>query len=140
MVGRADGYGGFANPEDLALRMQLSLAALEAAMAYSLTCTALAHALSYDVTLALGAPHGQVCARCIPTAWQLAQGRNTRVDARLSEVFGIPAVDGAARLMDRLRELGVDTLPLAYGITDAETRIQETLNSLRGRNSIGAAV
>jgi hypothetical protein len=39
-----------------------------------------------------------------------------------------------------LREVGVDASPLAYGITDAETRIREALSSPRGRNFIGAAV
>jgi hypothetical protein len=36
--------------------------------------------------------------------------------------------------------VGVDASPLAYGITDAETRIREALSSPRGRNFIGAAV
>ena len=77
--------GVLPNREDLALRTQLSLAALEAGMAFSQTRTALAHALSYDVTLALGVPRGQACALWLPTAWQLAQGLDTRVNARLSK-------------------------------------------------------
>ncbi len=71
--------GVLANPEDLVLRTQLSLAALEVGMAFSQTRTALAHALSYDVTLALGVPHGQACALWLPTAWQLAHDRQRAV-------------------------------------------------------------
>ena len=130
--------GVLANPRELALRTQLSLAALEAGMAFSQTRTALAHALSYDVTLALGVPHGQACALWLPTAWQLAQGCNAQLDERLSEVFGAPAMEGAAHLTAWLREVGVDASPQAYGITDAQARVRAALGSPRGRNFIGA--
>jgi phosphonate metabolism-associated iron-containing alcohol dehydrogenase len=130
--------GVLANPRELALRTQLSLAALEAGMAFSQTRTALAHALSYDVTLALGVPHGQACALWLPTAWQLAQGCNAQLDERLSEVFGAPAMEGAEQLTAWLREVGVDASPQAYGITDAPARVRAALGSPRGRNFIGA--
>ena len=107
-------------------------------MAFSQTRTALAHALSYDVTLSLGVPHGLACAIWLPTAWRLAQGRNNRVDERLSEVFGGQVSDGAEQLAQWLQGVGVAESPLAYGINDAQARIQAALTSPRGRNFIGA--
>jgi phosphonate metabolism-associated iron-containing alcohol dehydrogenase len=130
--------GVLGRPQDLALRTQLSLAALEAGLAFSQTRTALAHALSYDVTLSLGVPHGLACALWLPTAWRLAVGHSQQVDDSLSEVFGTSAAEGAGRLVEWLHGVGVDALPLAYGIDDADARILNALNSPRGRNFVGS--
>jgi phosphonate metabolism-associated iron-containing alcohol dehydrogenase len=127
-----------AQPQDLGLRTQLSLAALEAGMAFSQTRTALAHALSYEMTLAPGTPHGLACALWLPTAWTLALGRNARTDASLAAVFDGPAAEGPARLRDWLQGLGIDATPAAFGITDADARVQAALQSPRGRNFVGA--
>jgi alcohol dehydrogenase class IV len=127
-----------AQPQDLGLRTQLSLAALEAGMAFSQTRTALAHALSYEMTLTLGTPHGLACALWLPTAWTLALGRSARTDASLAAVFDVPAAEGAARLRDWLQGLGIAATPAAFGITDAEARVQAALHSPRGRNFLGA--
>ncbi len=130
--------GVLAQPGKLALRSELSLAALEAGLAFSQTRTALAHALSYDVTLQLGVPHGLACALWLPTVWHLAQGRDARVDAMLGEVFNAPAADGAGHLQTWLQGLGVEVNPAALGIEDADQRVQAALTSVRGRNFIGA--
>ena len=127
-----------AQPQDLGLRTQLSLAALEAGLAFSQTRTALAHALSYELTLALGTPHGLACALWLPTAWTLALGRSARTDASLGAVFDVPAAEGPARLRDWLQGLGIDATPAAFGITDADARVQAALQSPRGRNFVGA--
>ena len=128
-------------PRDLALRTQLSLAALQAGMAFSQTRTALAHALSYDLTLHQGVPHGLACALWLPTAWQLAVGRSPDTDAALAQVFDRPATEGAAALQNWLHGVGVSTSPAAFtalGLHDAAERVQAALESPRGRNFIGA--
>ena len=130
--------GALAQPRDLALRNELSLAALEAGLAFSQTRTALAHALSYDVTLQLGVPHGLACALWLPTAWRLAQGRNPRMDIVLEDVFNAAAKDGAGHLDSWLQALGVETKPAALGIVDAAQRVEAALVSPRGRNFIGS--
>lgn len=125
----------------LGLRSQLSWAALQAGMAFSQTRTALAHALSYDLTLQQGLPHGQACALWLPRTWRLAQGRHAPTDAALSEVFGVPADEGLARLEQWLLSVGVDTSPSALqalGVHDADARVQAALASPRGRNFIGS--
>jgi phosphonate metabolism-associated iron-containing alcohol dehydrogenase len=132
--------GCLAAPADLSLRSELSLAALEAGLAFSQTRTALAHALSYALTLEQGVPHGLACALWLPTAWQLALGRESRVDERLAEVFGTPAEQGPDRLRAWLKGVGVEARPAAFGISasDAEARIAAALGSPRGRNFVGA--
>lgn len=133
-------------PGHAAGREALSLASLEAGLAFSQTRTALAHALSYAVTLEQGVPHGQACALWLPAAWALAQGCDARVDGLLGQVFdaqassGPPApAQGAERLRSWLQDVGVECEPAALGIMDAEARIDEALKSARGRNFIGAA-
>jgi phosphonate metabolism-associated iron-containing alcohol dehydrogenase len=125
-------------PRDLALRTELSLASLEAGLAFSQTRTALAHALSYAVTLEQGVPHGRACAIWLPTVWQLALGHDARVDARLSEVFAVDARQGHTCLQAWLQDLGVDARPQAFAIGDADARVQAALTSARGRNFVGA--
>jgi alcohol dehydrogenase len=125
-------------PRDLALRTQLALAAVEAGLAFSQTRTALAHALSYAVTLEHGVPHGLACAIWLPVAWQLALGRDAGIDARLAQVFEEDVSHGPARLLAWLRGLGVDACPAAFGVHDADARINAALASPRGRNFIAA--
>ncbi len=127
-----------AAPEDLGARVDLSLAALEAGIASSQTRTALAHALSYALTLERRMPHGLACASWLVPAWRLAVGRDILVDHHLGRIFDTPASEGAARLAAWLEALGVDPRPQAFGVIDAERRIAEALASARGRNFIGA--
>ena len=138
-------------PDDLSLRTELALAALEAGMAFSQTRTALAHALSYAVTLEQGLPHGQAVALWLPTAWELAVGHEARVDALLAQVFepmttepegtadtSARAAQGAQTLRAWLQRLDVELDPARLGIADAAQRVQAALDSVRGRNFIGA--
>jgi phosphonate metabolism-associated iron-containing alcohol dehydrogenase len=126
-------------PHAIAPRTQLALAALEAGLAFSQTRTALAHALSYAVTLEQGTPHGLACAIWLPTAWRLAMGRDARVAALLQSVLGVPPTLGVERLQHWLSELGVDARPESHGIHDAQQRVSHALGSARGRNFVASA-
>lgn len=126
-------------PQDLELRSAISLAALQAGLAFSQTRTALAHALSYALTLEQGLPHGLACAVWLPTAWRLAVGRDARTDQLLASVFGCSAAAGAEQLCVWLRRMGIDADPAAFGLRDADARIHAALTSARGRNFVGAA-
>jgi alcohol dehydrogenase class IV len=112
-------------------------------MAFSQTRTALAHALSYAVTLEQGVPHGLACALWLPAAWSLAQGRDPRVDALLGQVFddAAPQTSGLTavkRLQTWLSSVDAPCDPAAVGVLDAEQRIAAALGSARGRNFIAA--
>lgn len=129
------------SPGDLALRTHMALASLQAGIAFSQTRTALAHALSYDLTLQQGVAHGLACALWLPTAWRLALGHCAATDAALAEVFGVPAAEGLQRLQVWLHTLGISTTSAAFaelGIVDAQQRVHAALASPRGRNFIGA--
>jgi phosphonate metabolism-associated iron-containing alcohol dehydrogenase len=130
----------------LQARQALSQASLQAGLAFSQTRTALAHALSYAVTLEQGVPHGLACAMWLPAAWGLAQGCDPRVDALLGQVFdstGLGSVASSQTGVDRLRAwlgaVGAPCDPAAVGVLDAEQRIAAALESTRGRNFIAAA-
>lgn len=49
------------------LRSRMALAALKAGMAFSNTKTALAHSISYEMTLRYGLPHGIACSFTLPS-------------------------------------------------------------------------
>ena len=123
---------------DLAARSELSLAALEAGLAFSQTRTALAHALSYALTLEQGVPHGRACALWLPTVWRLAAGRDAAADRALGQVFGGSAVMGADRLARWLQTVGVEPGVESIGLFDGEARVAAALSSARGRNFLGA--
>ncbi|EHR69830.1 alcohol dehydrogenase, class IV [Burkholderiales bacterium JOSHI_001] len=125
-------------PRVLAHRTELSLAALQAGLAFSQTRTALAHALSYPVTLEQGLPHGLAVALWLPAVWRLAVGHDPAVDRQLAAVFGGTAAAGAEQLERWLQSVGVDTRLELHGIHDGAHRIEAALNSPRGKNFIAA--
>ena len=59
---------------DLELRTRLARASLFAGLAFSNTKTALAHNISYDITLRHGTPHGIACSFCLPQVMEWAIG------------------------------------------------------------------
>jgi len=131
-----------AAPERPELRERLATAALQAGLAFSNTRTALAHSLSYDITLQHGTPHGIACSFSLPRIMQLAAGRDPVLDGLLLSVFEAGRVeDAVATLSAFLQGLGVSVDPLTYGIPETEwsDRIAHALAGARGRNFIAAA-
>jgi phosphonate metabolism-associated iron-containing alcohol dehydrogenase len=129
-------------PNELALRDRLATAALQAGLAFSNTRTALAHSLSYDITLEHGTAHGIACSFSLPKILALAAGRDAELDAQLCAIFGAPDVAAAASALDCfLQSVGVSTDPAQYGIPPQEwdQRVQKALAGARGRNFITSA-
>ncbi len=123
----------------LDLRARQAKAALMAGLAFSNTKTALAHNISYDITLRAGTVHGIACSFSLPTVMRWSQGRDSTCDANLKRIFGDDLVAGAARLADFLEGLGVSTDPAAYGLspTDWKALVVKATQGERGRNFIG---
>jgi phosphonate metabolism-associated iron-containing alcohol dehydrogenase len=129
-------------PGSLALRERLATAALQAGLAFSNTRTALAHSLSYDITLTQGVPHGIACSFSLPRIMALAAGRDAALDAQLCDIFDAPdLVVAASALAGFLESVGVSTDPASYGIPPDQwdQQVQRALNGARGRNFIAAA-
>lgn len=61
------------SPEDLAAREELQTAALFAGLAISQSKTAIAHSISYPLTLHCGMPHGLACAFTLPAITALVE-------------------------------------------------------------------
>jgi hypothetical protein len=125
---------------DRALRGDAALAALEAGLAFSNTRTALAHSISYEMTLRHGLPHGIACSFTLPLVLGRAIGASVDRDAVLAQAFDGPLADAPARLAEWLEALDVSTRFESYGVGAEESRtlIETALRGTRGRNFIGA--
>lgn len=125
---------------DAGLRSDASLSALEAGLAFSNTRTALAHSISYPMTLLHGLPHGIACSFTLPLVLARATGVRQDRDAVLAQLFDVPLADAPAHLAAWLEALGVSTRFQTYGVDENESRrmIDTALDGERGRNFIGA--
>ena len=122
-------------PDDRAARWALARASLLAGLAMSHTQTALAHALSYDLTLHEGVPHGAACAVWLPMVWDLALHAHPACDAALTRIFGMPVQDGAATLRMWLETCGIKPRDLR-GSAVGRAVLEQEMRSARGRNFI----
>ena len=127
-------------PDDRALRGRIALAALLAGMAFSNTKTALAHSISYDMTLRYGLPHGIACSFTLPMVLRRALHVDAGRDAVLGRIFGGDLDTAPDRLAAFLRDVGVEPEFAAYGIDAAESNrmVESALGGVRGRNFIAA--
>ena len=121
----------------VAPRIALARASMLAGLAMSQTQTALAHALSYELTLHENIPHGHACAVWLPMVWELAQEASNDCAALLGRVFDDTNTQGAAQLSQWLHGLGVSPRDLRTTLSGRE-RLSVELSSARGRNFIGS--
>lgn len=128
------------NPGDIVLRDRMALAALKAGLAFSNTKTALAHSISYEMTLRHGLPHGIACSFTLPLVLEKAWACCPDRDRTLQELFGPSLPAAQQRLREFLRGLGVKTEFADYGVSDDEAgdMIARALDGARGKNFIGA--
>jgi phosphonate metabolism-associated iron-containing alcohol dehydrogenase len=124
---------------DIELRTRQARASMLAGLAFSNTKTALAHNISYDITLKNGTIHGIACSFSLPIVMRWAMGTSPQCDAALRRIFGADLDAGTERLTDFLQGLGVKTDPSAYGVSPAEWSrlVDKALEGERGRNFIG---
>ncbi len=123
---------------DLELRARMALAALQAGMAFSNTRTALAHSISYEMTLRYGLPHGIACSFPLPMVLRRAIGQDAGRDAVLERALG-PLDRAPQRLSDFIERLGVKTHFSDYGVSSeqADRMVAHALTGARGKNFIG---
>jgi len=129
-----------AEPASLELRSRVSFAALSAGLAFSNTKTALAHSISYPITLKNGTPHGVACSFSLPMVMRSVIGLNDACDRALRRIFGADLADGTERLAEFLAGLGVSVEPKDYGFRDGEWRelVKDALGGERGQNFIAS--
>lgn len=127
------------DPDDQDARRLMALGATRAGIAFSNTRTALAHNISYPVTLDHRVAHGIACSFCLPEVMIAAIGADDACDAALGELFG--DLDKAPALLRRfLDDLGVAAAPGDLGIAPDEwcRIVDAAFVGPRGRNFIGA--
>jgi phosphonate metabolism-associated iron-containing alcohol dehydrogenase len=128
-------------PQDLGLRGRMALAALKAGMAFSNTKTALAHSISYEMTLRHGLPHGIACSFTLPMVLERAIGHDAARDSVLQQALGVPLQAAPRYLADFIESLGVHTRFADYGVDyeEAQAMVAHALQGARGKNFIGSA-
>ena len=124
------------NPD---LRERMARAATLAGFAFSNTKTAIAHSLSYPITLRHGVPHGIACSFSLPMIIRSVAGEGGICAEGLNAIFGRDADGAADHLTAFLAKLGVATDHHLYGIEDGEWRelIDLAFDGERGQNFIG---
>ncbi|MEE8352027.1 MAG: iron-containing alcohol dehydrogenase PsrA [Rhodospirillales bacterium] len=125
--------------DNLDLRSRMARAAMIAGLAFSNTKTALAHSVSYPITLKHGVPHGIACSFSLAMVMRWVTGNDTGCDASLKRIFGPDLTAGAEKLEAFLQGLGIGTLPEDHGVQPAEWKalVEEALVGERGRNFLG---
>ncbi|RYX92461.1 MAG: iron-containing alcohol dehydrogenase [Comamonadaceae bacterium] len=121
--------------QSLELRSRMSLAALKAGLAFSNTRTALAHSISYEMTLRYGLPHGIACSFPLPMVLTRAIGRRADRDIVLARALG-PLEGAPERLAAFMKQLGVMTEFADYGVgaVEADAMVMHALSGPRGKN------
>lgn len=115
------------NLHSLQLRSNLMLASIYAGLAFSNTQTALAHALSYPLTMRFGTPHGLACSFSLPLLLE-SLPRKSHAFALLS-----PFKPQLLQIFDKLE---ISISPKDYGLNDEFIdEIFSTLNS-RAKNGV----
>lgn len=125
--------------DDKALRERMLKASMLAGLAFSNTKTAIAHSMSYPVTLHYGITHGIACSFTLPMVLRSVIGLDAACDATLRQIFGDDLADGADRLAAFLGSLGVATSADRHGVPrDAwHSIIEEAMGGERGLNFLG---
>ena len=125
--------------ENIELRTRAAQAALLAGMAFSNTKTALAHNISYPITLRYGISHGLACSFTLPQIMRSVIGTNPCCDQALAAIFGDCLLTGADRLEALLATLGVSVEHDDYGPDEQEWSeiVDLAFAGERGRNFIG---
>jgi alcohol dehydrogenase len=125
---------------NLELRKRIAEASLNAGLAFSNTKTAIAHNLSYPITLGWGVQHGIACSFTLPTVLRSVVGIGGFREAALKTVFGVDLDKGASDLTAFLESLGVGQRFADHGIPDVDCHqiIDEAFAGERGKNFIGS--
>ncbi|MCP4319645.1 MAG: phosphonoacetaldehyde reductase [Hyphomicrobiales bacterium] len=120
------------------LRERMARAATFAGLAFSNTKTAIAHSLSYPITLKHKVPHGIACSFSLPIVAESVRGRRGICGEALARIFGNEG-NGPAMLTEFLNRLGVSANPADHGVAADEWLglVDDAFDGERGRNFIG---
>ncbi|EEO23202.1 MULTISPECIES: phosphonoacetaldehyde reductase [Helicobacter] len=107
------------------LRKNLALACIQSALSFSNTQTALAHAISYPITMRFGVPHGLACSFTLPILLDCIS--DEKADSILRPY--------KQRIKNLFKTLHISSNPRDYGLDS--TMIEDIFNSLNARAKNG---
>lgn len=125
---------------NVALRSDMARASTMAGFAFSNTKTAIAHSLSYPITLRHDVPHGIACSFSLPLVIRSVADEGGICAEGIEAIFGTTGRAAADKLSAFLTGLGVSVDFHSYGISDEEFRslIDLAIGGERGQNFIGS--
>ena len=125
---------------NLDLRADMARAATLAGFAFSNTKTAIAHSLSYPITLRHNVPHGIACSFSLPLVIRSVADEGGICAEGITAIFGATGQEAANKLSAFLTGLGVALDFHDYGISDDEFRelVSLAMEGERGQNFIGS--
>ena len=125
---------------NLKLRENIAKASLLSGLAFSNTKTAIAHNISYPLTLSWGLQHGIACSFTLPSILQSIIGLGGFREESLREIFGKDLVAGADKLTAFLKSFDIGHRFEDHKIPpDNFVRVvDEAFSGERGKNFIGS--
>ncbi len=128
------------NLDNLELRHKIAEASLNAGLAFSNTKTAIAHNISYPITLGWGVQHGIACSFTLPTILRSLIGLGGFRETALKQIFSDDLETGAENLKQFLASVGVGHSFIDQGVseTDYKKIIDDAFVGERGKNFIGS--
>ncbi len=122
------------------LRSRMARAAMFAGLAFSNTKTAIAHSLSYPITLNHNVPHGIACSFSLPIVIEAVRGSGGICEEALGRIFDGDLGRAVMIVSGLLHSLDVSTLPADHGVADAEWAglVDGAFDGERGKNFIGS--
>lgn len=128
--------------DNVHLRAEMLQASMLAGLAISNTRTALAHSMSYPITMRYGVPHGLACSFTLPSILRF----NAEVDdgrlRKLALALDFCSVDELHKHMVLLLgDLGVNNMVAQYisSLDQLENEVERMLTSSRAVNNLGVA-
>lgn len=121
------------------LRERMARASTLAGFAFSNTKTAIAHSLSYPITLRHGVPHGIACSFSLPMIVRSVAKEGGICAEGLRAIFGDDNRSASDELSAFLERLDVSTDYRSYGIDEAEfiSLVDLAFDGERGQNFVG---
>ncbi len=125
---------------NIELRSAMARASLSAGLAFSNTKTAIAHSLSYPITLKYNVQHGIACSFSLPIVIESVIGIGGLCEASLNAIFDGDLRAAPAKVSHLLHSLGVSTIPVDHGVENAtwQVLVDDAFDGERGRNFIGS--
>ncbi|MCP5083589.1 MAG: phosphonoacetaldehyde reductase [Alphaproteobacteria bacterium] len=128
-----------ADLENIELRSRMARAATFAGLAFSNTKTAIAHSLSYPITLKHNVPHGIACSFSLPIVIESVTGVGGLCEDALGRIFEGDMPSAVTKVSNLLTSLNVSTKPADHGVGDSEWAglVDGAFDGERGKNFIG---